>query len=134
MILKHILRPDRLRQIPASFSWVDHRLVREQYLRGKEPATWALYLFLVTVADAQGLSFYSDAAIGRQLGLDLLQLAAARGQLLDAQLIAYQKPLYQVLALPQRAAPAPLPTNSRTGQAQSVRDILCQALGGGPRP
>ena len=76
MILKRILRPDRLRQIPESFSWVDHRLVREQYLQGQESTTWALYLFLVTVADVHGLSYYSDAAIGRQLRLDPLQLAS----------------------------------------------------------
>jgi hypothetical protein len=108
-------------------------LVREQYLQGKELASWALYLFLVTVADAQGLSYYSDAAIGRQLGLDPLQLAAARRQLVDAQLLAYQKPLYQVLALPERTAQAAAPIASRNGQAQSVAAILRRALAGGPR-
>jgi hypothetical protein len=133
MILKRILRPDRLRQIPESFSWVDHRLVREQYLQGQEPATWALYLFLVTVADIHGLSYYSEAAIGRQLRLDPLQLACARQHLVQAQLIAYQKPLYQVLALPQRSSQASPPVSSRSGQTQSVADILRQALTGGPR-
>jgi hypothetical protein len=63
MINKHILRPDRLRQIPTSFSWVDHRLVRHEHLRHRGPVAWALYLFLVTVADAEGLSYYSDASI-----------------------------------------------------------------------
>lgn len=134
MILKRILRPDRLRQIPESFSWVDHRLVREQYLQGQESTTWALYLFLVTVADVHGLSYYSDAAIGRQLRLDPLQLASARQHLVQAQLIAYQKPLYQVLALPQRSSQASTPVSSRSGQTQSVADILRQALAGGPRP
>ena len=28
---------------------------------------WTLYLFLVTVADAQGLSYYSDAGVCRRL-------------------------------------------------------------------
>ncbi len=72
MITKHPLRPERLRQIPPSFSWVDHRLIRHQHLRGCSPAAWALYLFLVTVADAQGLSYYSEAAISRHLNLELL--------------------------------------------------------------
>jgi hypothetical protein len=130
MIIKRILRPDRLRQIPTSFSWVDHRLVREQWLRGQEPGIWALYLFLVTVADAQGLSYYSDEAIGRDLKLDRLQLATARQQLAAAQLIAYQKPLYQVLALPERAIPAATTTAPRNGQVKSVAEILRQALGG----
>ena len=133
MILKRILRPDRLRKIPASFSWVDHRLVREQCLEGKPPEAWALYLFLVTVADAQGLSYYSDAAIGRHLKLDVLQLATVRQHLVEAQLVAYQKPLYQVLALPERVSNGATLMGARSGQVQSVADILRQALGGGQR-
>jgi hypothetical protein len=134
MMPKRILRPDRLRQIPASFSWVDHRLVREQWLQGQAPSAWALYLFLVTVADVHGLSYYSDAAIGRHLQLDSVQLATARQQLVGTQLVAYQKPLYQVLALPERSSSTATPTASRLGQMQSVADILRQALTGGPRP
>ena len=103
MITKHVLRPQRLRQIPASFSWVDHRLVRHDYLPRAGHGAWALYLFLVTVADAQGLSYYSDRAIGRHLNMDSVELSAARQQLVQADLIAYQKPLYQVLALPEDA-------------------------------
>ena len=63
MTPKHPLRPDRLRQIPATFSWVDHRLIRNSLLRECDPPAWALYLFLITVADVQGLSYYSDASI-----------------------------------------------------------------------
>ena len=57
MINKKLLRPDRLRQVPAQFSWIDQRLVRDNFLRRADPAAWALYLVLVTVADAQGLIF-----------------------------------------------------------------------------
>jgi hypothetical protein len=132
MIHKHPLRPDRLRQIPPSFSWVDHRLVRHQLLRHAEPAAWALYLFLVTVADVHGLSYYSDASIARHLKLDALMLGAAREQLIRADLLAYRKPLYQVLALPEDApsaiSPSPAP---RQGEARSVAEILRSALKGG---
>jgi len=127
MITKHVLRPQRLRQIPASFSWVDHRLVRHDYLPRADHGAWALYLFLVTVADAQGLSYYSDRAIGRHLKMDSVELSAARQQLVQADLIAYQKPLYQVLALPEDATL----TSVRSGQAQSVADVLRRALEGG---
>lgn len=131
MITKHLLRADRQRQIPPSFSWVDHRLIRHAHLRGCDPNAWALYLFLVTVGDVQGLSYYSDAAISRHLKLDLLQLAGARQQLLQADLIAYRKPLYQVLSLPELAAPAPPAAEpQRAGQVRSVGDILRQALSG----
>ena len=132
MITKHLLRADRQRQIPPSFSWVDHRLIRHAHLRGCDHSAWALYLFLVTVADVQGLSYYSDAAISRHLKMDLLQLAAARQQLQRADLIVYRKPLYQVLSLPEAMAPAPAgPEPQRGGQPRSAGDILRKALTGG---
>jgi len=131
MIVKHPLRADRLRQIPLSFSWVDHRLIRHAHLSACDHSAWALYLFLVTVGDVQGLSYYSDAALGRHLKLDPLQLAAARQQLERADLIAYRKPLYQVLSLPEPIPPPPTPAQRRAGQAQSVGDILRQVLAGG---
>ena len=132
MINKHLLRTDRQRQIPPSFSWVDHRLIRHAHLRGCDPSAWALYLFLVTVGDVQGLSYYSDAAISRHLKLDPLQLAGARQQLLQADLIAYRKPLYQVLSLPDPAAPgAPAAEPQRAGQTQSAGEILRRVLAGG---
>ena len=128
MMQKKILRPDRLRQVPAQFSWLDQRLVRENFLRHGGPTAWALYLVLVTVADAEGLSYYSDATLSRLLQLDLRQLAQARGQLIAAELVAYQKPLYQVLALP--SAPT-TPVSQRSSQSLSAGDILRRALAGG---
>lgn len=130
MMHKQILRPDRLRKVPSQFSWLDQRLVRENFLRRAQPAAWALYLVLVTVADAQGLSYYSDATLSRLLQLEPLALAQARQQLVTADLVAYQKPLYQVLALPLSAAAA-TPDGTRLGQALSVGDILRRALEGG---
>ena len=131
MINKHLLRPQRLRHIPPSFSWVDHRLVRHEYLARADHSAWTLYLFLVTVADVQGLSFYSEAAIGRRLTMDLVTLAAARQQLIQADLLAYRKPLYQVLALPEAPQAAPESSGPRTGEAQSVATILSRVLAGG---
>jgi hypothetical protein len=130
MMHKKILRPDRLRQVPPQFSWVDQRLVRENFLRHADPVAWSLYLVLVTVADAQGLSYYSDATLSRLLKLDLLQLARARQQLVAAELVAYQKPLYQVLALPPTAA-AVSAAGPRLGQTLSVGDILRRVCAGG---
>ena len=110
MTLKRVLCPERVRQLPPQFSWVDHRLVRERYLDRCDPPATALYLFLVTVADAQGLSYYADATLGRRLSLRPARLQQARADLLRLGLIAYQRPLYQVLDLaapPPRAAGAP---------------------------
>ncbi len=121
---KHVLCPERLRKVPPQFSWVDHRLVRENYFTRCEHSAWALYLFLVSVADVDGLSYYSDASLMRRLKLDPVQLSASRQQLLQVGLIAYEKPLYQVLNL------EPVPS-TRSGQV-SVAEVLRKALGGQP--
>lgn len=97
--IKRVICSERVREIPTQFSWVDHRLVRERHIERCDAHGAALYLFLVTVADVQGLSYYSDASLGRSLSMDPVRLSKARGDLIRAGLIAYQRPLYQVLAL-----------------------------------
>lgn len=99
MIEKRPIDTLRIRQVPRQFSWVDHRLVRERYIEHLSHGAAALYLFLLTVADAQGLSYYSDATLMKRLGMDESTLAEARWNLLRVDLIAYRKPLYQVLEL-----------------------------------
>ena len=131
MIQKRLIRPDRLRQVPPSFSWVDHRLVRHRHLEACDCRALALYLFLVTVSDVQGLSYYSDTAICRHLNLQAEELKHARAQLRQADLIAYQRPLYQVLSLPDPPSPSQEPPPERTGQSQSVSEILRRVLQGG---
>ena len=126
MTHKKLLRPERQRQIPAHFSWVDHQLIRQHRLRDCDHSAWALYLFLVSVGDAQGLSYYSDASLARALKVDSLGLSVARRQLIKAELIAYQKPLYQVLDLVEEPKSPP----SAQGQLRSISDILRQAVGG----
>ena len=107
MVRKRLLRPERLRVVPSQFSWLDHRLVRERHLDRCSTEALALYLFLVTVADAKGLSYYGDASVCARLGLEAAQLDAARQVLLDADLIAYEAPLYQVLSLDRPATVEP---------------------------
>lgn len=131
MIVKRLIRPERLRRVPPGFNWVDHRLVSQNFIGRCEHPALALYLFLVTVGDVQGLSYYSDAAIGRRLRMDPLELTAARQQLVQADLIAYQKPLYQVLALDGPALGA---APARAGQVQSASDVLRRLLGPGGAP
>ena len=99
MMSKKVLCRERLRRVPEHFSWVDHRLVRDEYIRRVSPEALALYLLLVTVADAQGLSYYSDEKAATLLSLSGTDLREARRQLLQAGLIAYERPLYQALSL-----------------------------------
>ena len=95
MIVKRLLCPQRLRRVPARFSWVDHRLVRDHHIQRCGPQALALYLFLITVGDAEGLSYYADATVARLISVNEADLRHARQQLLATELIAYQKPLYQ---------------------------------------
>ena len=112
MILKRLLCPDRIRKPPAGFNWLDHRLVRDGYIELCSHPAAALYLFLVTVADARGLSYYSDDSVMKRLCMDSATLDQARRNLVSIGLIAYQKPLYQVLALDGRFEPAPVAETS----------------------
>ena len=89
----------KLRRVPRQCRWVDQRLVRERYIDQLSHAACALYLFLVTVADAQGLSYYSDGALCQRLSLTGPALHQARQALITRGLVAYQHPLYQVLTL-----------------------------------
>lgn len=107
MIEKHLLCPERVRRVPPHFSRVDHRLVRDHHLRRADAKAWALYLVLVTVGDEHGLSYYSDATLGRLITLAPDELHAARGQLVAAALIAHEAPLYQVLSLDPTPSLAP---------------------------
>src|SRR5215831_8782015 len=102
----------KLRHVPQQFSGVEHRLVRERSIDQLSPQACALYLLLVPVADAQGLSDYADASLCQRLSLTSPELHQARQALITRGLIAYQRPLYQVLALdaaPSGATPSAAP-------------------------
>ena len=100
MIRKRPLDSHRLRSAPpAGFAWIDHRFLRGGYFQRCSLPALALYSLLVCAGDAQGLSFYSEARAAELLGLGVEDLRCARRELIEAQLIAFQKPLYQVLAL-----------------------------------
>ena len=131
--IKQLLRPERLRQVPEQFSWVDQALVQQHFIDRCDARSAALYLFLITVSDAQGLSYYGAPTLARRLHLSDEQFAAARQQLIELDLIAYCSPLYQVLALPGTVAAArpvlaPAATGANTGgQPVSLATLLQQA-------
>lgn len=130
---KRVLCPDRVRHVPRAFSWIDHRLVRNGHISRLSHQAQALYLFLVTVADAEGLSYYSEGKAARLLNMDEAVFRSARRDLCEAGLIAYRHPLYQVLSLdaPTAAAPSLHPADPRggSGEAVSIGEVLRQAIG-----
>jgi hypothetical protein len=139
-VLKRVLWPERLRRLPAQFSWVDQALVQRRLIDRCESRAAALYLFVLTVADAQGLSYYGNATLARRLNLSEAELDAARARLIALELLAYEAPLYQVLALPQSlpqpseqpaAMTGPTPATSprwaaRVEHPQHIGELLAQ--------
>jgi len=131
MTIKRIICPERLRHVPRQFSWLDHRLVRDGHITGVSHEARSLYLLLVTVSDADGLSYYSDEAVCRLLCMESAVLSRARKDLKDVELIAYKRPLYQVLSLDRPVLPGPSPRRSESrGEAVSIRDIFARIAGG----
>lgn len=97
-------RPDRRRAIHGSFSWIDHRFLREGFDQGLTRLEKLLYFVLVAVSNQDGVSFYSDPRLGELLDIRYPhELVAARRELVARDLIAYEGGLYQVLDLPARS-------------------------------
>lgn len=124
--------PNRIRHMPRQFAAVDRRLVYDRRLCGLTHAQMALYLFLHCVGDAAGLSYYSDERIGQFLRLSASQLHEARQELVRREFMLYRRPMYQLLDLPQAAAPSrdanPAGEPSRMGNTplgQSPRHSPC---------
>jgi hypothetical protein len=76
MAVKRVLRADRLRRVPSQFSWIDQRLVRDRHLERCGLDAIGLYLVLVTLADAHGLSYYGEASLERLLSMPAPRLTA----------------------------------------------------------
>jgi hypothetical protein len=98
-IMKLPVCPERVRRIRPGFGWVDHRLVRENHVERCSALALALYLFLVTVADHEGLSWWSERSVAQRLGVDAERVRQARAELEAADLVAYEHPVWQVLEL-----------------------------------
>jgi replication initiation and membrane attachment protein DnaB len=102
---------------------VDHRLVRDRYIEMCGHSALALYLFLVTVGDAKGLSYYSDISIMQRLSMNNQTLNDARKNLIETDLIAYQAPIYQILGFDS------IKPGRRPGHPVSLKEIFKQAGG-----
>jgi len=89
MIPKRIPQPQKIRVIGKSFAWLDHRLMREGFLRIMTHQDHSLYLFLVLAADRDGVSFYRQEKICDALGLDFSAFRQARRRLIELGLLAF---------------------------------------------
>lgn len=131
MIQKHPILPQHIRKVPGQFSWVDQRLVRDRFIESLSHPAAALYLFLVTVADSQGLSYYSDRSLMTRLSMDTQTLDRARRNLTSCGLIAFSAPLYQVLPLDPVVESEPASARRRSGgEHVSIGELFKQMMGG----
>lgn len=95
--------PDRIRTISGSFSWIDHRFLRQGFDEGLERLEKLFYFVLIAVSNRDGVSFYSDSSLAKLLDIRFPhELEGARNELLARDLIAYKEGIYQVLELPSR--------------------------------
>ena len=122
MIVKYVILPNRLRKVPKSFSWIDHRFISDGYIDRLHHSSSALYLFLLCAGDEKGLSYYGDQTIMKKLSMDKNIFVKARTELIHAGLIAWQKPMYQVLSL------EPVRIQKRDGSGMLLGDILRKAM------
>lgn len=105
------INPSRLRKLPNSFTWLDHNLIHGDFLKRINPEAGTLYLFLLTVGDRYGMSYYSDRAICKRI--NITNIFAARIELINADLISYCKPMYQVLSLEVQKPNQTIETHSK---------------------
>src|SRR5208337_4611408 len=86
-----LLVSQRVRTIPGSFAWIDHRLRSEGILSRLRPEDLGLYLFLALAADQQGLSCWRLDRIEKTVPcFDRHMLWDARTRLAELGLIAYR--------------------------------------------
>jgi hypothetical protein len=133
MIAKTPLCPQRVRKIAGSFAFIEHRFLRDGFWDTLSHHELLLYLFLVLVADRNGLSYYGFDKICSFLEISTDEYLLARDALIKKDLIAFDGHLFQVLSLPQSPVverPKPLSTQkdmARTDPA-TIRQLISKSL------
>lgn len=98
------LEPRRIRQPRGAYGWVDLRFVTEGHLQALDPGAALTYLFLCTVGNREGISFWSRPRMARLLNLPEETIEIAMRTLSAADLIVASDRVIQVLPLPTRVA------------------------------
>jgi hypothetical protein len=98
--MRHALLPARIRTIGGSFAFIEHRFLRHGFWTSLSHHELLLYLFLVLVADRQGMSFYSYDKICSLLAISVDEYILARDNLINKDLLAFDGTFFQVLSLP----------------------------------
>ena len=135
MIKTKILCPNRLRRITGSFAFLDHRFLRDGFWEHLTHRELLLYLFLLLVADRNGVSYYSYDKIYSLLRISMDEYLTARNALIDKDLIAFDGYYFQVLSLPEKPVNQPLRFLKSQQQMErydpaTIRHLIGQSLEG----
>lgn len=112
------------------FGWIDHRFLGDGALARLSGDALRLYVFLVLVANQDGISWYSYDRICVRLQMDLNTYLAARNELLEDALIAYEQGVFQVLSLPEPKSPQQVKSKTtpqafcRSEDFRSLKELL----------
>ena len=102
MIKTKRLCPNRVRRITGSFAFIEHRFLRDGFWESLTHHELLLYVFLLLVADRNGISYYSYDKIYSLLRISTDEYLQARNALIDKDLIAFDGYFFQVLSLPEK--------------------------------
>ena len=133
MIANKVLCPHRVRKIAGSFAFIEHRFLQQGFWQSLNHHQLLLYLFLVLVADRNGISYYSYEKICSLLKISVDQYILARDGLIEKDLIAFDGNLFQVLSLPPAtpsASPGPLKTarHMKTHDPATIHQLIRKSL------
>ena len=101
-------------------------MISDGHIERLSHSSAALYLFLLCASDDKGLSYYGDKTLMKKLSMNEEVLEASRSELIHIGLVAWQKPIYQVLSL------KPLIKNNpeRKESGMSLKNIFKHAMEG----
>ena len=133
MITKTPLDQDRVRRIAGSFAFIEHRFLRSGFFSVLTHHELLLYVFLVLVADRNGLSYYSYDKICILSKMTLDDYIIARDGLIEKDLIAFNGYLFQVLTLPEQPPPDPAPLRNsddmKAHDPATIEQIITKSIG-----
>ena len=124
MIIKKIIRPDRVRHVNGGFSFIPHRFLADGFLTSLSQQEVLLYFFLILASDRNGLSYYSYDSICRFLQLDNDEYLKARDGLLTKDLIAFDNTIFQVLDLPPKPTSPNTHESSYTQRSSTITHLI----------
>ncbi len=135
MIKSKILCFKRVRRITGSFAFIEHRFLRDGFWDSLSRKELLLYLFLILVADRNGVSYYSYDKMYSLLRISMDEYLNARNALIDKDLIAFDGYFFQVLSLPEKPVNRPLRLLISRQQMEkydpaTIHNLICRSLKG----